>query len=101
MRLTLPAMTLALVLSAAHHAVSRQSSALASPPAETTRVARPVLKAKALALLDEVVKDARGLSLAENRAYVLAAVADLLWAHDEERARALFKEAGDNIGGIT
>lgn len=52
---------------------------------------------KALALLNEVIEDARGLRLTDNRALVQARAADLLWTYDENRARALFKEATENL----
>jgi len=51
------------------------------------------LEKKALALLDEIAGGADALRLAENRALVRASVADILWAHDEKRARSLFKDA--------
>jgi hypothetical protein len=52
---------------------------------------------KALALLKEVIEDARRLRLTDNRALVQARAADLLWTYDENRARALFKEATENL----
>lgn len=51
------------------------------------------LEKKALALLNEIAGGADTLRLAENRALVRASVADILWTHDEKRARALFKDA--------
>jgi hypothetical protein len=44
-------------------------------------------------LVEEVATGAASLKLPENRSYVLAAAADLLWSHDEKRARTLFWES--------
>ncbi len=51
------------------------------------------LTRKTLSLLDEVVAGASGLKLAENRTFILASAANLMWNHDEKRARNLFWEA--------
>lgn len=51
------------------------------------------LEKNALKLLDEVIFSAESLKLPENRLYVLATAADLLWHHDAKRARTLFWEA--------
>ncbi|PYS23878.1 MAG: hypothetical protein DMF72_07890 [Acidobacteria bacterium] len=55
------------------------------------------LEKKTLNLLDEVIGAAWGLKLPANRSYVLATAADLLWPHDEKRARNLFWEALNNL----
>ncbi|HEV2665755.1 MAG TPA: hypothetical protein VG324_12635 [Blastocatellia bacterium] len=52
---------------------------------------------EALALIDEVVAEAMSLRLAENRVYVLTVMSDVLWARDEERARALVRKAMDQV----
>ncbi len=55
------------------------------------------LQKRTLSLLDEVISAAWSLKLAENRSYVLANAADLLWPYDEKRARNLFWEALNNL----
>jgi hypothetical protein len=55
------------------------------------------LERKTLMLLDEIIGSAATLKLAENRALVLSSAADLLWTRDEKRARALFKDALNNL----
>jgi hypothetical protein len=55
------------------------------------------LERKTLALLDDIAAGAWSLKLSENRSFVLASVADLLWASDEKRARNLFWEALNNL----
>jgi dsDNA-binding SOS-regulon protein len=55
------------------------------------------LERKTFLLLDEIVTSAPTLKLPENRALVQSSAADLLWTRDEKRARALFREALDNL----
>src|SRR3954463_1182067 len=59
---------------------------------------RAELEKKAVALLREAVADAQGLKLVENRVRPQTAAASLLWARDEQAARALFKSAAEAIG---
>lgn len=61
--------------------------------AEQEAAKQQQLEKNALKLLDEVIFSAESLKLPENRSYVLATAADLLWHHDEKRARTLFWEA--------
>lgn len=58
---------------------------------------RKELQRKTLGLLDEVVGGAWSLKLSENRSFVLATSADLLWSYDEKRARSLFWEALNSL----
>ena len=58
---------------------------------------RKELERKTLALLDEVVSGVWGLKLSENRSFVLAAAGNLLWPHDEKRARNLLWDALNNL----
>ena len=51
------------------------------------------LEHKTYVLVDEIASGALSLKLPENRSFVLAAAADLLWEHDEPRARNLFWDA--------
>jgi hypothetical protein len=77
-----------------------QESARADKTRADQEKAREVVEKKALALLDEVLKEAPTLRLAENRIHLQALAADLLWNHDEKRARALFKQAADGLAGL-
>jgi hypothetical protein len=52
---------------------------------------------KALALLEEAGAAALTLALAENRVFIHMSVVDLLWAHDEKRARAIFDDATSSL----
>src|SRR5215813_4109812 len=51
------------------------------------------LEKKALALLGELVNEAMGLQLTENRIQVLSFAAGMLWKRDETRARGYLQEA--------
>ncbi|HTG94565.1 MAG TPA: hypothetical protein VL866_18360 [Pyrinomonadaceae bacterium] len=63
------------------------------PSREEEEKRQQELNRKTLSLLDEIVASVSGLKLPENRTFVLVASANLLWAHDEKRARNLFSEA--------
>ena len=65
--------------------------------AEKELAKRQELEKKTLSLLDETVSAAWSLKLPENRSYVLTKAADLMWPHDEKRARSLFWEALNSL----
>ena len=54
---------------------------------------RQQLEHKTYVLVEEIASGGLSLKLPENRSFVLAAAADLLWEHDEPRARNLFWDA--------
>jgi hypothetical protein len=62
---------------------------------EEEKKAAKELEKKALGLIDEMVADAASLRLAENRVHILTGASDILWTRDEEKARALVREAMD------
>ena len=51
------------------------------------------IERKTYVLVEEIAGAAPGLKLPENRSYILAAAADLLWEHNEPHARNLFWDA--------
>src|SRR5688500_3210431 len=51
------------------------------------------LERKTLLLLDEIVAASSSLKLPENRIFILSSAGNLVWRHDEKRARSLFWEA--------
>jgi hypothetical protein len=61
---------------------------------------RQELEKKTFALLNEIASAAWGLKLPENRVFILASAADLLWPTDEKRARALYWDALNSINSI-
>ncbi|HYP51533.1 MAG TPA: hypothetical protein VEQ34_11380, partial [Pyrinomonadaceae bacterium] len=58
------------------------------------------IEKKALSLLERTIGDADSLRLPENRVYVFASSAALLWTRDEKRARQLFRRAANEISAI-
>jgi hypothetical protein len=61
--------------------------------AEQAAAKQKELEKNSLKLLDEVISGAWSLKLPANRSYVFSTAAELLWPHDEKRARGLFWEA--------
>ena len=61
---------------------------------------RQELNKKTIALLNEMGSAAWSLKLPENRVFILASAADLLWPSDEKRARALYWDALNSINSI-
>jgi hypothetical protein len=51
------------------------------------------LERKTYSLVEEIAGGALGLKLPENRVFVLSSAAELLWDHDQPRARNLFWDA--------
>jgi hypothetical protein len=88
--------TLLLTLLAAAPVVAQET------PPETDRAgsAQQELRQKALGLLEDVIKDSELFRHAENRLRVRAAAANVLWDHDPERARLLFKEVMTGLADL-
>src|SRR6185295_19493148 len=55
------------------------------------------LERKTYSLVEEIAGGALGLKLPENRVLVLSSAADLLWEHNQTRARSLFWDALNTI----
>jgi hypothetical protein len=55
------------------------------------------LEKKAYRLLDQVIDEAQSLKLTENRVRVQINAADLLWDHNQARARSLFALAAEGV----
>ena len=62
---------------------------------------RQELEKKTLALLNEIASAGWSLKLPENRIFVMANAADLLWPVDEKRARNLYWDALNSINSIS
>ena len=82
--------------------VSAQSASreTSSKSAEEKK-AREERDKKALALVDEIIRETESLRLPENRVRIDITLADALWPRDERRARLLFKQAVAGLGEIT
>jgi len=68
------------------------SAAAEKPDAATTK--------KAFDLLDTVAGQLPNLHTPANRIHVECAIADLLWVHDEKRARTLFKTVSEEMTAL-
>src|SRR5437870_7922558 len=76
---------------------SQEPGAVSQQAKEEQEKAQKENERKALALLDDVITGVPGLKLPENRAAILTTSADLLWMHDEKRARSLFRDAVNTL----
>src|SRR6478672_1760100 len=78
-------------------------SALAQDPApqqpteDDKAKEKAALEKNAYRLLDQVIDEAQTLRLPENRVHIQISAADLIWDHNQSRARSLFSLASDAI----
>lgn len=92
------ALLIALAILLGYGPASRaQDSSSQTLSAAQTEKDKPTPEKKAVILLEQIVGEAAGLKLSENRIYIQISAGDLLWNLDEARARALFGEAGSGI----
>jgi hypothetical protein len=77
----------------AQEATSPSATAEPTPDAQQQEE-KLKLEAKAVALLDQIVTEAQGLKLPENRIRVQIAAGDMLWDRSAARARGLLIDAG-------
>jgi len=73
-------------------------SATTPPDAKQQQEEKLKLETKAAALLEQVVTEAQGLRLPENRIRVQIAAGDMLWDRSVPRARGLLVDAGAILG---
>jgi hypothetical protein len=100
LRLSLRSLTLSLLtfsLLAPTAAAAAQLPQVKQESEEEKAKARKELERKALLMLEETLMGAQVLKLAENRAAIRVQAADLFWARDEKRARALFRDAAADV----
>jgi hypothetical protein len=83
-------------LTAAQDPTSGSATAQATPDAQPEEKLK--LENKAHALLEQVITEAQGLKLPENRIRVQIAAADMLWDRSAPRARGLFSDAAAILG---
>ncbi|HKS10089.1 MAG TPA: hypothetical protein VJS13_11115 [Pyrinomonadaceae bacterium] len=70
---------------------------LTAKPLPAGQESERAVEEQAYQLLDDVIAGTQTLKLPQNRSRLLIVAADLLWKHDETRARALFANAAANI----
>jgi hypothetical protein len=81
-------------------AVRAQTASHEASTAEKKK-AREERDKQARVLVDEITKEAQSLKLPENRIRVDISLAGSLWPRDEQRARALFKDAAESLSELT
>src|SRR5215813_15154873 len=82
-------------------ATSQTATAQQSPDPQQQKEEKEKLEKKAIALLEQVVTEAQGLRLPENRIRVQIAAGDMLWDKNPARARGLFSDAGAMLSQMT
>ena len=88
-----PLRSLLLIVLLSSAAFSQTPAETPLPSADAERKAQQELQGKALNLLEDVITDSESFKHPENRIRLKAAAANVLWPHNEARARLLFKEA--------
>src|SRR5205807_1646178 len=73
------------------------ATAQASPDAQQQTEEKAKLERKATVLLEQIISEAQGLKLPENRIRVQIAAGAMLWEHNPARARDQFTNAGAAI----
>ena len=89
------------VLGFGQEPASPTATAQATPDPEQLQEEKLKLERKATVLLDQVVTEAQGLKLPENRVRVQITAADMLWERSQARARGLFADAAASLGQMT
>jgi hypothetical protein len=82
------------VMAPAQDAASQSATTQPTPDAQQQQEEKLKLETKATALLDQLVTEAQGLKLPENRIRVHIAAGDMLWDRNAARARGLLTDAG-------
>jgi hypothetical protein len=83
-----------LVFAIAGPATAQDAPAQQTPDAQKQQEEKLKLENKATMLLDQLVTEAQGLKLPENRIRVQIAAGDMLWDRSAARARGLLTDAG-------
>jgi hypothetical protein len=89
----LPLLALVLVISQTTHGQVIQGQPNSAPAPSPSPTIDPAVEKKALDLLESISEQSAKFHSAANRIRASAAIADLLWRRDENRARALFSAA--------
>ncbi|HZI87451.1 MAG TPA: hypothetical protein VFD48_11500, partial [Pyrinomonadaceae bacterium] len=78
----------------------QETAAVAAAQKEKEAEQRQELEKRTLTLLNDVASAAWTLKLPENRIFIMASTAGLLWTFDEKRARTLYWEAVNSLNLI-
>jgi len=93
-------LTLAMSLIACLPARAQDPATPQQPTAEDVAKQKAELEKNAYRLLDQVIDESQALHLPENRVRIQLTAADLLWDHNQERARSLFTQASEGVNEI-
>lgn len=86
------------VYSCAQDPTSQTATAQQTPDPAQQQEEKLKLERKATALLEQIVTEAQGLKLPENRVRVQITAAEMLWDRSQARARGLFSDAATVLG---
>jgi len=86
------------VYSCAQDPTSQTATAQQTPDPAQPQEEKLKLERKATALLEQIVTEAQGLKLPENRVRVQITAAEMLWDRSQARARGLFSDAATVLG---
>src|SRR4029079_16419374 len=70
------------------------------PTADDAAKQKAELEKNAYRLLDQIIDEGQSLRLPENRVRIQINSADLLWDHNQERARSLFAQASEGVNEL-
>src|SRR4029079_8742888 len=93
-------LALSFVISASLPAFA-QDPAPQQPAADDAAKKKAELEKNAYRLLEQVIDEGQSLRLPENRVRLQINAGDLLWDHNQERARSLFTMASDGVNELT
>ena len=80
--------------------LSQEQPTQQQPTAEELEKQKAEREKNAYRLLDQVIDEAQSLRLTENRVRVQINAADMLWDHNQGRARSLFLMAGEGVAEL-
>src|SRR6185503_20358762 len=80
--------------------VFAQDQPAAQPSAEELEKQKAEQEKNAYRLLDQVIDEAQGLRLVENRVRIQINAADMLWDQNQGRARGLFSMAAEGVAEL-
>jgi len=97
MQMKRPALLVIFLLFACGMIAIAQEQQPAKPTAEELDKQKEEWTKNAYRLLDQVIDESQSLRLPENRVRMQIYAADVLWDHDQGRARTMFMAAGDAV----
>ena len=94
------ALTIAFSCFTAWPVFAQDQPATQQPSAEEVEKQKAEREKNAYRLLEQVIDEAQSLRLTENRVRIQINGADMLWSHNQGRARSLFAMAGEGVAEL-